>query len=141
VGNSGRASNRTGIRWLRDFLGPEYKVHEIRLNPEFEHLDCVLSLPRPGLMVVCRDGIRGKLPESIRDWEAIEVSVPEAKKLGANLLVIDEKTCIVDTQHHRIAEELRKKGQEVIEIPYGQVATWGGSLRCSHHPLRRGSTL
>ena len=141
VGNSGRGSNKAGIQWLQDYLGPEYKVIEVKLSPEFEHLDCVLSLPRPGLMVICRDGIKGKLPESIRDWDAIEVSVEEAKRLGANLFVIDEKTCIVDTQHHRIAEELRKRGQEVIEIPYGQVATWGGAFRCSHHPLRRESEL
>jgi len=141
VGNSGRASNKAGIEWLQNLLGPKYKVHEIKLSPEFEHLDCVLSLLRPGLMVICRDGIKGKLPESIRDWDAVEVSIPEAKKLGANLLVIDEKTCIVDTQHHRIAEELRKKGQEVIEIPYGEVVIWGGALRCSHHPLIRKSKL
>jgi len=141
VGNSGRTSNKAGIDWLQNFLGLKYKVHEIKINPEFEHLDCVLSLPRPGLMVICKDAIKGKLPKSIRDWDAIEVSIPEAKKLGANLFVIDEKTCIVDTQHHRIAEELRKRGQEVIEIPYGEVATWGGAFRCSHHPLRRVSKL
>jgi len=141
VGNSGRASNSAGIKWLQNLLGPKYKVHEIKLSPEFEHLDCVLSLPRPGLMVICKDGIKGKLPKSIRDWDAIEVSIAEAKKLGSNLFVIDEKTCIVDTQHHRIAEELRKRGQEVIEIPYAQVATWGGAFRCSHHPLRRKSKL
>jgi len=61
--------------------------------------------------------------------------------LGANLFVIDKKTCIVDTYHHRIAEELRKRGQEVIEIPYSEVATWGGAFRCSHHPLRRKSKI
>lgn len=141
VGNSGRASNKAGIEWLQNFLGPKYRVIEVKVSPEFEHLDCVLSLPRPGLMVICRDGIIGELPESIRGWEAVEVSIPEAKKLGANLFVVDEKTCIVDTQHHRVAEELRKKGQEVIEIPYDKVAAWGGAFRCSHHPLRRISKL
>lgn len=141
VGNSGRASNKAGIEWLQNFLGPKYKVIEVKLSSEFEHLDCVLSLPRPGLMLICKDGITGELPETIRGWDAIEVNIAEAKKLGANILVIDEKSCIVDIQHHRIAEELRKKGQEVIEIPYGQVATWGGALRCSHHPLRRRSKL
>ena len=141
VGNSGRGSNKAGIDWLQNTLGPKYTVHEIKVNPEFEHLDCVLSLPRPGLMVICRDGITGKLPEKIRDWDAIEVSLDEAKKLGANLLVVDENTCIVDKQHHRVAEELRQRGIKVTEIPYDVVATWGGAFRCSHHPLVRESAL
>ncbi|MCK4732340.1 MAG: hypothetical protein KAT65_07775 [Methanophagales archaeon] len=141
VGNSGRGSNKAGIEWLQNYLGPKYKVHEIKISQEFEHLDCVLSLPCPGLGVICKEAILSELPESIRDWDFIEVSVAEAKKLGANLFVLDEKTCIVDNQHHRIAEELRQRGQEVIEIPYDKVATWGGGFRCSHHPLRRESKL
>ena len=141
VGNSGHGSNQAGIDWLQNVLGPKYTVHAIKVNPEFEHLDCVLSLPQPGLMVICRDGITGKLPEKIRDWDAIEVSLDEAKQLGANLLVVDENTCIVDKQHHRVAEELRKRGIKVTEIPYEAVATWGGAFRCSHHPLIRESVL
>ena len=141
VGNSGKGSNKAGIAWLQNYLGDKYRVHEVKVSPEFEHLDCVLSLPRPGLMVACKDAIIGELPKSIRDWDCIEVSVEEAKRLGANLFVLDEKTCIVDKQHHRIAEELRKRGQEVIEVPYDAVATWGGAFRCSHHPLWRESKL
>lgn len=141
VGNSGRGSNKAGIEWLQKYLGPKYKVYEIKISPKFEHLDCVLSLPRPRLGVICREAILSELPKSIKDWDFIEVSVAEAKKLGANLFVLDEKTCIVDKQHHRIAEELRQRGQEVIVLPYDKVATWGGGFRCSHHPLRRESKL
>jgi N-dimethylarginine dimethylaminohydrolase len=117
VGNSGRGSNRAGIDWLQDVLGPKYKVHEIKISPEFEHLDCVLSLPCPGLMVICKEAITGELPPSIRKWDAIEVSIEEAKRLGANLLVVDKNTCSVDKQHHRVAEEQKKRGKKVTERP------------------------
>lgn len=38
-------------------------------------------------------------------------------------------------------QELKKKGVKVMEIPYDKVATWGGGLRCSRHPLVRESVL
>jgi len=84
----------------------------------------------------CKEAILSESPESIRDWDYIEVGVGKAKRSGANLFVLDKKTCAVDTQHHRIAEELRKRGQEAIEIPHDAAATWGGAFCCCHHPLR-----
>ena len=111
------------------------------MSSEFEHLDCVLALARPGLGVRCKEGFVSELPESIRDWDYVEVTKEEAKKLGANLLVLDDRTVIMDKQHHRIGQELEKRGVEVIEIPYDLVASSGGGLRCSHHPLVRESVL
>lgn len=141
VGISGNASSPEGAEWLQAFLGPEYRVHQIKLTKEFQHLDCVLSLVRPGLGLRCSDAILDELPESIRDWDLIEVSTVEAKKLGVNIMILDDKTVIIDKQHHRIGEELKKRDVNVIEIPYDKVATWGGGLRCSHHPLIRESNL
>lgn len=141
VGISGKGSSPKGAEWLQHFLGSGYRVHQIKLSPEFEHLDCVLSLVRPGLGVRCKDAIIGELPESIRNWDYVEVTKEEAKRLGANLLILDEKSVIIDKQHHRIGKELTKKGVRVIEIAYDKVATWGGGLRCSHHPLVRESVL
>ena len=141
VGISGKGSSPEGAGWLQSYLGPGYRVHQIKVSPEFEHLDCVLALARPGLGVRCKEGLVRELPESIRDWDYVEVTKEEAKKLGANLLVLDDRTVIMDKQHHRIGQELEKRGVEVIVIPYDQVASSGGGLRCSHHPLVRESVL
>ena len=141
VGNSGKGSNKAGIAWLQNYLGDKYKVHEIKVDSDFEHLDCIMALVRPGLGVLCKEALKGELPDSLKDWDFIDVSKAEAKKLGANLLVLDSKTVIIDKQHHRIGEELKKRGTEVIEIPYDAVATWGGAFRCSHHPIKRESEL
>jgi len=99
VGNSGKASNLAGIEWLRNYLGPDYQVHEIEISPEFEHLDCIMALLKPGLGLLCSDALVGKLPDSLKGWNFIDVTVEEAKRLGANALVLDEKTVIMDTQH------------------------------------------
>ena len=141
VGISGKGSSPEGAEWLRHYLGPEYRVHQIKLSPEFEHLDCVLSLVRPGLGVRCKEAITGDLPESIRNWDYVEVRKEEAEKLGANLLILDEKAVVIDQQHHRIGQELTQRGVKLIEVAYDKVASWGGGLRCSHHPLIRESML
>lgn len=141
VGNSTRASSGAGRSWLQQQLGPDYKVIAVDLEPEWEHLDCVLALLRPGLGIIYRDGFKGPLPEAIRDWDYVEVTHEEAKKLAANALVLDETTAIMDSQHQRVIKELRNRGHNVIEVPYDAVATWGGAFRCSHHPIIRTSTL
>ncbi len=141
VGNSGRASTKAGIAWLQQQLGPKYKVIEVPLDSAWEHLDCVLALLKPGLGLIYRPGFKGELPAAIRDWDYVEVTLDEAKKLAANALVLDETTCIIDAQHQRIIKELRKRGHNVVEVPYDAVATWGGAFRCSHHPIIRQSVL
>jgi glycine amidinotransferase len=136
VGNSGNASSEAGIEWLQNYLGSEYNVQEIKVK-DFQHLDCVLSLIRPGLGLICPEAIVGELPPSLKDWEFIRVSLEEARKLACNVLVLDEQTVIIDKRFGWLGDELRKRGEVVIEIPYDAVAEFGGGFRSSHHPIRR----
>lgn len=138
VGNTGNASSPEGIRWLRDVLGGDYKVHEIKLSRKFLHLDCVLATPRPGLAIVCKAGFAEGLPDFLKRWDLIEVSPEDAEeKLAANVLVLDEKTVIVAEEVPAVADALAKAGQNVIVTPFSAVFLWGGAFRCWHHPLRR----
>ncbi|MBW2000127.1 MAG: amidinotransferase [Deltaproteobacteria bacterium] len=72
VGHSGNASSEAGIEWLRRYLGDDYTVHQIDIRG-FQHLDCVLSLVRPGLAIRCPDAFVGDLPDSLKDWDYINV--------------------------------------------------------------------
>lgn len=138
VGNTGNASNRWGIQCLRDILGDACRVHEIRLSGKFLHLDCILSIPRRGLAVVCRDGFVDGLPSFLKDWELIEVSAKDAEeKLATNMLVLDEKTDLIASELPELGEALTRAGQEVIATPFSAVYMWGGAFRCWHHPLIR----
>jgi len=138
VGNSGNASNRAGRQCLRDILGDAYRIHEVRLTKNFLHLDCVLSTPRPGLAVVCRDGFVDGLPDFLKGWNIIEVSAKDAEeKLATNMLVLDEKTDLVAAELPELGEALAKAGQDVIATPFSAVFMWGGAFRCWHHPLIR----
>lgn len=141
AGYSGHASNLAGIQWLQRFLGPEYRVHPIRLNRGFLHLDVVLSLPRPGLAIVCRDAFMDGLPDFLDGWDLIDVSVEDTVRLACNGLVLDQETYLYASEHERLGDELTKHGQQVITVLYDTISQWGGSFRCSHHPLVRESEL
>jgi len=141
AGYSGHASNLAGIEWLQRFLGPEYRVHPIRLKRGFLHLDVVLSLPRPGLAIVCRDAFIDGLPGFLDGWDLIDVSVDDTIRLACSSLVLNEKTYICAAEHEAVAEALTKHGQTVHTVLYDTVSLWGGSFRCSHHPLIRESDL
>jgi N-dimethylarginine dimethylaminohydrolase len=137
VGLSGHASSASGAAWLQRLLGNGHAVETVAVSKGFIHLDCVLSLPRPGLALACLEALPDGLPASLAGWEVIEVSLDEARRLGCNGLILDTQTYVMDATHQRLAEELSKRGTEVITVPYDAPAMFGGGLRCSHHPLRR----
>ena len=142
VGCSGNASNDDGIEWLQKTLGSKYRVHKIRLTKHFLHLDFVLSVPRPGLAVVCRKGFVNGLPDFLKDWQIIDVSLEDAQsKLACNHLILDEQTIIVASELTELIDKLRQAGQKVITTPMSAIYWQGGSLRCWHHPLVRESNL
>lgn len=142
VGCSGNASNDAGIDWLQATLGSNYQVHKIPITKHFLHLDFVLSILRPGLAVVCREGFVNGLPAFLKDWRLIDQSFEDAQsKLSCNHLVLDEETVIVASELPDLAQALRKAGQKVITTPMSAIYWQGGSLRCWHHPLVRESNL
>ena len=136
AGNSGKASSKAGIEWLQNHLGSGYNVQEIKLK-YFQHLDSALSLIRPGLGLICPEAIVGELPPSLADWDFIRVPLEEARKSACNVLVLDEKTVIIDKRFTWLGDALRKRGETVITLPYDAVAEFGGGFRSSHHPIRR----
>lgn len=137
VGCSGNASNRAGIDWLRRTLGRDYRVHEIPLTSRTLHLDCAMSLLGPKLGLIDRAAFAGPLPESLQEFEWIEVTPQEAEQVGCNVCVLDHGRLVIASQQVRVRKELEARGLQCFPIDYDSVTALGGSLRCSHHPIRR----
>jgi N-dimethylarginine dimethylaminohydrolase len=135
VGMSGNATTPKGVAWLKQFLGNDYRVHTIRLQPDLFHLDWVLSLNRPGLLTYCPKALLDPLPEPLAKWDKIEISPDEVA--GANNLSIDENTIVVPEHLTRIAEAYDKKGMKVITIPAQETIAYGSGPRCLTAILRR----
>lgn len=141
VGISGCASDLAGIDWLQALLGEHYRVIPVALRSFVLHLDCALSLVKPGLLVWCPEKLVDGLPMSLRAWDAIAVSKDEATQLATNGLILEEGRMIVDTDNGRVIAELRKRGMDVIPIAFDGPIRTGGGLRCAHHPILRESVL
>ena len=141
VGISGCASDLAGADWLQALLGNAYRVIPVAMKSNVLHLDCAMALIKPGLLIYCPPKLIDGLPMSLRDWDKIEVSVDEANRLATNGLVLEEGRVIIDAGNARVIDELRKRGVDVIPLPFDGPISLGGGLRCAHHPLLRESVL
>ena len=139
VGNSGRATNHAGVVWLRNYLKHfGYNVVEVKMDKDILHLDCILSFPRDGLMIVCEEAMPEGLPTELKSWDKITVSKDEAQALATNGLPIDDHTYITDTAFKdTVGKELEKRGIKVEYIDYKLSRFAGGAFRCSTQPLLR----
>lgn len=138
VGHSGLASNLNGIHWLKKLMEQfGYKVVPVRLHPSILHLDCALSMLREGLMIVCEEAFLDGIPEELRDWEKINVSLNEAAHLIANGLPVNEQVYITDSAFTDLIEKIKAKGMKVETLDYRVSRMFGGSFRCTTQALIR----
>jgi len=138
VGISGNATSEAGVEWLRQYLGPEYRVYTIPLSPDILHLDTVLMLNRPGLLTYYPDFVL-ELPKPLRHWDKITVTPENGEEchFGANNISLDEETIVISSEYDRIRPEYEKRGFEVISIPMGASMEYGSGTRCLTGVLSR----
>ncbi|OYN65975.1 amidinotransferase [Bacillus safensis] len=139
VGNSGQASNKEGIDWLRNYLTPDgYKVVEVKLEKNTLHLDCAISFVRDGLMIVNEDSLPNGIPDELKDWDKIKVSYKDAQNLDINGLPINEKVYVTDIAYkNTIGKELEKRDIKVEYVDFKITRSFGGAFRCTTQPLLR----
>lgn len=140
--NVAAGSSSEGIDWLASVLAPEkYTVTKVFLKSHMLHLDCALSIIKPGLATCCRDCLEGDIPSELDGWDIITVTSEEAKHLGTNGLPIDQSHYLLGVNSHmdgqRIKAELVKRGITVELIPFHAHNKDDGSLRCATHPFKR----
>ena len=132
-------TNSEGFRWMRNTFG-FHDVMAVFLKNGLRYLGQAISVPRPGLAVVCMDGIEA-LPSFMKEWDIIEISLDEAKAFAADGLSIDEKEYIIgvseENDNERVISELEKRGITVHKVPFSAHMSLGGSVRSAVLPLRR----
>ena len=140
--NRTTGSSEPGYRWLKSYLEPfGYDVEQVPLPESILHLDVALSVPRPGLIIVCPDALCGGIPSWFDGWKRITVTMDEARRLAVNGLPLDEDHYILGCNDHFSGTSLEKaleaEGITVYRIPFGNHNEDGGSIRCSTNPLVR----
>lgn len=133
-------SERTGmnsINFLQNILGNDYKIIPLKLKPKFLHLDVVFTIINPNLALVYRNGLEDTSYQLLDKYSKIEVSKQEQFELATNVLVVDPKTIIMNSNHRRIEQELKKLGFNVIALDLTETAKDGGAFRCTTCPIER----
>ncbi len=143
--NQAVGSNKAGYEWLRQILGREYKVERVPLVEQILHLDCVLSIPRHGLAIICEEAFVEGIPSCIHGWDLIKVSLADASRLAVNGLPVDENNYVMSYNDHVkndfIRSELTKRGIKVHPVYFGTHNGQGGSIRCATQVLKRAAVV
>ena len=158
-------TNKAGMEWLRRYLGNK----GIRLHPVlFDsspggrwrpwHIDVTLTLPRPGLAIICPDKHMPKQIEELfrkNDWEIVNAERPVynwnvdlalctdknglhgTNWISMNTLSLDPKTMCVADKETAYMEQLDKLGIEVVPLTYEKVYPFGGMIHCSTLDVHR----
>jgi glycine amidinotransferase len=148
-------SNEFGAEWLRRHLGPTFRVHRITFRePTPTHIDTTLVPVRPGLVLVnperpCTNGMLELFTSN--DWQV--VPAPASVRTGRspardvsnwismNILMLDERTAVVEEAEQPMMELLRSLKCEVIPCPFDRVYPFGGGLHCCTADIRRDGML
>lgn len=140
--NKSTGSSELGYLWLQSYLKPQgYDVERVRLSEDILHLDVALSVPRPGVIIVCPEVFLDGLPAYFKDWKQITLTRDETRYLAANGLPLDEDHYILGYNEHfdgkKIKTALEAMGVTVYPIFFGLHNEDGGSIRCSANSLVR----
>lgn len=139
VGMSGRASDLAGADWLQALLGERHRVIAVAMRSSVRHLEDCLALLAPGLLAWCPERLVDGLPMALRGWDKIALPGDEADALATHALVLEPGRVVVARGNARLGDELRRRGIDVIPLPFDAVVRWGGGLRSAHQPLLRES--
>ena len=148
-------SNEFGMEWLRRHLGPRFRIHRSAFRePLPTHIDTTLVPVRPGLVLVnpgrpCIDGTLELFrangwqivpaPPSVRTGRAPARDV--SNWISMNILMLDERTVVVEQAETPMIDLMRSLGCEVIPCPFDRVYAFGGGFHCCTADIRRDGTL
>ncbi len=147
-------SNQFGADWLQRHLGVGFRVHKIQFRETHPaHIGTTLVPVRPGIVLVnpARPCIDGGLELFAKNgWRVIEAPVSARSAASArdvsgwismNILMLDERTAVVEQSEKPMIELLESLGCEVLACAFDRVYPFGGSFHCCTTDIRRDGTL
>ncbi|MEX1011495.1 MAG: arginine deiminase family protein [Balneolaceae bacterium] len=143
VGLSTR-TNIEGYEWLLLNFTDQMQVipvylTDLKKEEEILHLDCTFNPVGENSALFYEDGIK-PIPDFFeKEYDLIKVTREEQQALATNVFSVSRSLVIArdHPQSKRAVGEMRKRGIEVIEIPFDGAPSTGGSLRCCTLPLVR----
>lgn len=142
-------TNQAGIGWLRQHLGPTYRIHEVVSTcPNPMHIDSTFMPLAPGKVLVNPDHIDvDRLPPILKSWDVLVAPHPDpvpgpllsmcSAWLSMNVLMLDEKRVVVEESQPTMIRALRDWGFDPVPCGFRHYAAFGGSFHCATLDVRR----
>ena len=140
IGCSGDRTDETGARALGGlFERRGWEVVYASFDPEFLHLDTLLTMVAPDCAVACPEALGDSLVAKLGGLGIgiIPASADEVAGLGANLLSLGGGRLLVPAANHRLNDILARCGFDVVAVEIDQFTRCGGGIHCLTLPLAR----
>ena len=152
ISNTGNAK---GAQWLRNTLGPQFRVHEMHDLYSWAHVDSTIMPLRPGLVILNASRVdKDKIPSIFKDWDKIwyteemcvgqpclEDYAPASEWIGMNVLSISPDSVIVPQEEVGLIREIEKHGVNAVPVRMRHMRTLAGGPHCVSCDLVREGTL
>ena len=152
ISNTGNAQ---GAQWLRNTLGPDFRVHEMHDLYSWAHVDSTIMPLRPGLVVLNASRVdKNKVPEIFKSWDKIwyteemcvgqpclEDYAPASSWIGMNVLSIDPEHVLVPDDEGPLMKAMEKHGISPIPVQMRHMRTLAGGPHCVSCDLVRDGKL
>jgi len=134
-----RSSSASGVSWLARFLAEDgYTVTPVPITPDAPtHLLGVLGCVGPERALIYRPSLLNGVPDAVKNWDLIDLTLEETLNTAPCVTMLDEETVLMSDGTPRVAEELSRRGLEVITVPMDAVTFWDGGVRCCTFVMRR----
>ena len=134
-----RSSNARGVEWLRRQLVDDgFRVTPVPLRPGAPiHLLAALGVIGPEAALVYRPALLHGVPDPIKHWDLIDVTLEEVKAGGPCAVMLDPRTILMTAETPRLKDLLERRGLKVIPVPFDAVTAYDGAIRCATFVMRR----
>ena len=143
-------TNKSGIEWMRRYLGDEYRVHEVKTKcRQAIHIDTTFMPMAPGKLVYNPMFMDYEaIPQFVREqWEIFECpepivsgwqkKMPVSQFINMNFLMLDEERVVVEQSQVHTIKAFKEWGFKPIPCPFFNYYIFGGSFHCATLDVRR----
>ncbi|XP_057313352.1 glycine amidinotransferase, mitochondrial-like [Hydractinia symbiolongicarpus] len=148
-----QVTNMMGIDWIKRHLGDKYNVHVLSFqDPNPMHIDATFNMIGEGLVIVNPDRPCNELDFFHKaGWKTVTAPEPvipdshplwmSSKWLSMNVLMLDEKRVVVDTDEIPIQKMFESLGINCIKVSMRHANSLGGGFHCWTCDVRREGKL
>ena len=141
-------TNRAGVSFLKDAFPNRiikaFELYKSDVNPRENalHLDCCFQPIGKGQAILFEEAFKNAedvafLVGYFGEENIIRITRDEMYEMNSNVFSISPEIIVSEQGFDRLNNELRKRGFQVEEVAYAEIAKMEGLLRCSTLPLRR----